>query len=258
MQEEIKQNIYNIYIDEAGDEGFKFDERPGHGSSNFFVLSALIVKKENDLMLSAIVNELKRLFEYQEKDMLSPLHFVKMTHPKRKACVNKLADFKNFSIISVVCEKQKLYGQLQTPPYLYNFACKLLVERIVPFLKANSAQANLVFEHRRNTSYDDLKVYLKKIVDTSRFISLSPKTKVQIKCLQLADIIASSTYQAFEPDYYGNIETSYIMQLRNNIFCYNEKCLGYGLKLYPTNSGLIEKDYYSWLNDMLQKIQKGL
>ena len=253
------ENIYNIYIDEAGDEGFKFDDRLGKGSSRFFVLSAIIVNKEDDLALSKTVDELKRILNFQSKDILSPLHFCKMRHEKRKVCVNKLTEFAKFSTISVVFEKQKLYGQLQTPPFLYNFACKLLLERVIAFLKDNSAMANLIFEHRRNTSYDDLKVYIKRMVDISRFMELKPKPKVQSKCLQLADIIASSTYQAFEPNKYdGDVESIYIDKLRNNLFCHNGKCIGYGLKLYPTNTGLIEQDKYSWINVMLQKISKGL
>src|SRR5574344_973355 len=205
-----QENIYNIYIDEAGDEGFKFDERLGHGSSNFFVLSAIIVKNEDDLSLAKIVNELKMILNYQPKDMISPLHFCKMQHEKRKVCVNKLAEFEKFTTISVICDKQKIYGNLQTPPYLYNFVCKLLLERVIAFLKDNKAKANLIFEHRRNTSYEDLKVYIRKMVDTSRFMCLKPKPKSQAKNLQLADIIASSTYQAFEPNKYdGDIEYSY-------------------------------------------------
>ena len=255
----LEENIYNIYIDEAGDEGFKFDDRLGHGSSNFFVLSALIVKKEDDLSLSKVVDELKKILNFQQKDILSPLHFCKMQHEKRKVCVNKLLEFGHFTTISVVCEKQKICGQLLTPPYLYNFACKLLLERVIPFLKNNSAKANLIFEHRRNTSYEDLKIYIRKMVDTSRFIDLKPKPKAQLKCLQLADIIASSTYQAFEPNKYdGDIEAMYIKKLQNYLFCHNGKCLGYGLKLYPTYTGLAEQDKYSWIHEMLQEINKGL
>ena len=101
-------NIFNVYIDEAGDEGFKFDDRLGHGSSKFFVLSAVIVKKEQDLEFSRLVNKMKIMLNYQKKDILSPLHFCKMSHDKRKACINKLVDFKDFTIILVVFNKESL------------------------------------------------------------------------------------------------------------------------------------------------------
>lgn len=52
-------NTFNVYIDEAGDEGFKFECEHGRGSSKFFVLSAIIVKQELDLKLAGLVNKLK-------------------------------------------------------------------------------------------------------------------------------------------------------------------------------------------------------
>ena len=248
-----QENIYNIYIDEAGDEGFKFNPHPKLGSSRFFVMSALIVSKDNDLSLSKIVNELKVLFDYQPKDILVPLHFVKMHHEKRKACTKKLKAFKNFTLISVVFDKKSLGNEFRVTPYLYNFAAQLLLERINSFLKINSAKANLFFEHRRNTSYTDLQKYLGKLIDTSLFISLSAKTKNQLKCLQLADIVASATYQAFEPDYYGNLEVSYIEPLKDNFFLYNGKHLGYGIKIYPSTSTVIKKEEYSWIHKIFVK-----
>jgi hypothetical protein len=38
---------FRVYIDESGDEGFKFDQ-PGKGSSRWFVLSAVVTREEND------------------------------------------------------------------------------------------------------------------------------------------------------------------------------------------------------------------
>ncbi len=248
-----RENIYNIYIDEAGDEGFKFNKHPKCGSSRFFVISALIVSEKDDLSLSKLVNELKKMFNYQPKDMLIPLHFVRMSHDKRKACVKILKDFQNFTIISVVFDKKSLNNEFKNTPYLYNFSSQILLERINSFLKLNSAKANLIFEHRRNTSYIDLQNYLKKIIDTSLFLSLSSKTKEQLKCLQLADIVASATYQAFEPDYYGNLEVSYIYSLKDNFFRYNEKSFGYGLKFYPSNSKVLSSEDYNWINSVFIK-----
>jgi len=254
-----EKQIFNIYIDEAGDEGFKFKTNPKSGSSHFFVLSALIVHKSKDRELANLTTELKQMLNYQHKDIHSPLHFYKLNHDRRKACVNKLAAFEDFTTISVVFEKHKLNGNLKIPPYLYHYACRLLLERAEPFLKTHSAKANLIFEHRRNTTYQDLEVYIKKVVDESLFLTMSPKTKAQSKCLQLVDIIASSTYQAFEPNQYdGDVEPGFMYKLQSKIFCHKNKCLGYGLKLFPTETDLLEQEKYEWINIMLQKIHKGL
>lgn len=118
---------YNVYIDEAGDEGFKFKCDRGRGSSKFFVLSAIIVKQELDQGLASLVNELKQILKYQPKDMLAPLHFYKMSHEKRKVCVNHLVHFKDYTIVSVVFQKEKLMEPLKVKSVLYNYACKLLL-----------------------------------------------------------------------------------------------------------------------------------
>ena len=253
-------NSYNVYIDEAGDEGFKFECNLGRGSSKFFILAAIIVKQELDQKLASIVNDLKKILKYQEKDILSPLHFYKMSHEKRKVCVNQLKQFKDFTIISVVFQKESLKEPLKVKSVLYNYACKILLEKVSIFLKANNAKANFIFEHRRNTHYDELETYMRKTIDCEQYvISIKPLTKSQSKCLQLADIIASSTYQAFEPNQYdGDVEPIYYMKFSKNIFVYNNKCYGYGLKLFPSNTDILEQDKYSWINDFLKKASKGL
>ena len=124
----------------------------------------------------------------------------------------------------------------------------------------NNGKANFIFKHRRNTHYDELEIYIRKVIDYEQYVlSIKPLTKSQSKCLQLADIVASSTYQAFEPNQYdGDVEPSYFMRMSDNIFTYKGKCLGYGLKLFPSDTALIETDKYSWINDILKKINKTL
>ena len=257
---EIVANNYNVYIDEAGDEGFKFKCDKGRGSSKFFVLSAIIVKQELDQKLASVVNELKKILKYQQKDMLAPLHFYKMSHEKRKVCVNQLERFNNFTIISVVFQKEKLKEPLKIKSVLYNYTCKLLLEKVAIFLKSKKAKANFIFEHRRNTHYDELETYMRKVIDCEQYVlNIKPLTKSQSKCLQLADIVASSTYQAFEPNQYdGDVESLYYMKLSKNIFIYNGKCLGYGLKLFPNDTDIIEQEKYNWINDLLRNLSKGL
>lgn len=246
----VSENIFNIYIDEAGDEGFKFTCTKGRGSSKFFVLSAIIVKQELDLNLARLVNELKIILKFQRKDMLAPLHFYKMSHEKRKACISKLYDFKDFKIISIVFQKENLQNSFKTSSALYNYACKVLITKASIFLKQNQAKANFVFEHRRNTHYNEIESYINKIIDYNRYVlSIKSLTKAQSKCLQLADIIASSTFQAFEPNQYdGDIEPSYLLKLKNNFYNNNGKCIGYGLKIFPSNTNMLMDNKYNWLN----------
>ena len=148
---------------------------------------------------------------------------------------------------------------LKMKSVLYNYACKILLKQVTIFLKLNNAKANFTFEHRRNTHYNELQVHIKKIIDTNKYVlSIKPLPKIQSKCLQLADIIASSTYQAFEPNQYdGDIESLYLEKLKNNLFIYNNKCLGYGLKLFPYSANILEQTKYNVLNIMLNSLYRN-
>lgn len=48
--------------------------------------------------------------------MRSPLHFCKMSHDKRKVCVNRLEQFHDYITISVVFQKEKLREPLKLFP----------------------------------------------------------------------------------------------------------------------------------------------
>ena len=162
-----------------------------------------------------------------------------MSHEKKKVCVNQLEHFRDFTVISVVFQKEMLQEPLKVKSVLYNYACKLLLEKVTIYLKSEKAKANFIFEHRRNTHYDELETYMRKVIDCEQYVlSIKPLTKSQSKCLQLADIVASSTYQAFEPNQYdGDVEPYYYMKLSNNIFIHNK---------------------YSWINEFLRKHSKEL
>lgn len=51
-----KKNEFNVYIDESGDEGI-------NKGSKYFILTAIILKKENDLEISKSVDLIKQNLE---------------------------------------------------------------------------------------------------------------------------------------------------------------------------------------------------
>lgn len=46
------------------------------------------------------------------------------------------------------------------------------------------------------------------------------------------------------------------MKLANNIFVHNGKCLGYGLKLFPNDTDILEQEKYCWVNELLKKLSQ--
>lgn len=55
------------YVDESGDEGFKFLPNE-QGSSRWFVLSALVIRKENDLQVDRYLRLMaKTIYRHKER-----------------------------------------------------------------------------------------------------------------------------------------------------------------------------------------------
>ena len=75
-------NTFLAYIDESGDEGFKF----GLGSSEWFVLSALIVRRSIERTELSVVGEVKKRLRKTK-----PLHFQNLRHQQRLLFISELA-----------------------------------------------------------------------------------------------------------------------------------------------------------------------
>src|SRR5690349_7557440 len=72
------------YIDESGDEGFKF----ASGSSEWFVLSAVITRKMLDTATVKLVDDVRTILKCQSR---KPLHFSCMKHEQRLPYVDRVA-----------------------------------------------------------------------------------------------------------------------------------------------------------------------
>ena len=70
---------FRVYIDESGDEGFKFLPNE-QGSSRWFVLSAVVIRKERDLHLVQLAKDVRPLLNKEPKHAL---HFRNLRHEQR-------------------------------------------------------------------------------------------------------------------------------------------------------------------------------
>ena len=70
---------YVVYVDESGDEGFKFLDGE-LGSSRWFVLSAVVVRKLNDMQLVRVAKEARKILKKPDK---YALHFRQLRHEMR-------------------------------------------------------------------------------------------------------------------------------------------------------------------------------
>lgn len=235
------------YIDEAGDEGFKFRDG-GKGSSDWFVLSATVVRKTNDLKLVAAAREVRQILSKPDK---YTLHFRDLKHEQRLPLVRIIAGLP-VRTVNIMVHKPTIPNPetfQQEAHKLYRYCTRLLVERISWLCRNHSnngqCKADLVFSNRSAMSYDDLRAYLGLLLVQSAntdsihidWGAIDP-ARVQavnhdkLAGLQLADAVASSAFFASNLSRYGDVEERYLKMLAPVIFRNKQRIDGYGMKFW--------------------------
>lgn len=225
------------YVDESGDEGFKFlpDEQ---GSSRWFVLSALVIRKENDLQVVQLARQARELLK---KDAKKALHFRNLKHEQRVPLA-RLIGGASLRTVNVLVHKPSIREPevFQQQAYaLYRYATRLLVE--------------MVFSNRSAMSYDDLRAYLHKlkegeagsdvrvdwnVVDPQRIRAVNHD---QLAGLQLADAVASGVFFAVHRNPYGEVEDRYLRLMGKTIYRNKGRADGYGLKLWCDDTAEVSR-----------------
>ncbi len=244
-----KSASFVVYIDESGDEGFRFLPNES-GSSRWFVLSAVVYRKETDL---DAVGLLKRVRSAIGKDPKTTLHFRNLKHEHRVPYARAIGEAP-LRIISVQVYKPELKDieHFQRDAHrLYRYATRLLIERVSWLCKeyakpgVGDGTADLVFSNRTAMSYEDLRGYLtflkegppaeKCRIDWDAIVASQVRAvnHDQLAGLQIADAVASGTFWALNLNQYGETEPRYFDLMQSRIYRSNKKCLGYGMKFWP-------------------------
>jgi hypothetical protein len=233
------------YIDESGDTGFRFKKSYGDdGSSEWFVLSAVIVHRDEDPALAQQVKGAVLRYSGQRKR----LHFVDLPHEQRVALVNEFA-MAPIVITSVIVHKKSLTSSFKKKWSLYFYATRYLIERISwfcrdaydIFLDLHGGRVQLFFSNASRLPYDDLRSYIGRlkmeptdidwdVIDVSEIHTSFDDQRV---CLQLADMAASGIATALEYTRFGFTEHRYLKTLKPVIYERDGKYRSYGMKLFP-------------------------
>lgn len=241
---------YRVYIDESGDEGFRFlpDER---GASRWFVLSAVVLRKSKDLSVVQLMREVRQQIG---KDPKKALHFRTLKHEQRVPFVRAIGQT-SLRTLSVLIHKPNIEEpeRFQDEAFrLYRYATRLLLERVSWLCRDHhdgegDGSADLVFSNRSAMSYEELRDYLRRLradghpedvriewdhIDPDRVVAVNHE---QLAGLQVADAVASSAFYAVNRNQYGETEPRYLELLRRTLYRHKGTALGYGLKFWPTS-----------------------
>lgn len=232
---------FHAFIDESGDEGFIFKEPPEKASSEWFILSATVVRDKLRVPVSNDLNAGIGAFEKSYRKV----HFSKLNHEQRKYVAKELGALR-VRLIHICINKKQLppnHG-LDIDRRLHRYAIRLLLERISWMCRDNAVQGEgdgrckLNFAHCKNLSYEMVGKYLEKLkgTETQIYWASLDTAKINVDAsensiwLRTADIAASSIGKALELGPHGLCEDSYARLLRPVVYRYKEKCLAYGLK----------------------------
>jgi len=234
------------YVDESGDEGFSF----GEGSSDWFVLSAVVTRKAGDLAVVKLVDRVRAQLGKPEK---KPLHFRDLKHEQRLPFVAEIAKA-DLRTVSVLVHKPSLKEpeKFQERYRLYFYAARYLMERTSWYCRDHriphdlgDGSVEIMFSNRSGMSYREMGDYLSLLqtqtgifdvrVDWSviRPDQITAYTPGQRMGLQIADAVASSFYYAVQPSRHGFTEDRYARMLKPVVYHRQGRHLGYGLKLWP-------------------------
>ncbi len=257
------------YIDESGDEGFKFRRRTEEqASSDWFVLAAFITVKRSDLQVVRVIDTVRREFRLRAQDHV---HWKKLKHLEKLRFAQVVVPLQT-KVTAVCVHKPSLLApqKFQDGYRLYFYAVRCLLERVSwltrdmhdPARRDGDGTTELVFSNRQGMPYEQMRDYLRLLaqqqraghdiriefdrIPVARFRTQAPGTSMG---LQLADAAAGAFFNALERDRFGNTEPRYLQTLSPLLYRHEDNVHGYGLKIMPTQAlpGLKQETSLGWL-----------
>lgn len=234
---------FEIFIDEAGDEGFgKLRLEKSTGQSQWFVVGACVVRASRSVELVTWRDEIANAIG--RRGSKRDIHFKEIRrHDQRRFACRTIAS-KRLAIAAAFSNKPTL---LDLPPsrqvvfkrknHIHNYVCRYLLERLSVWIarvareESIDPRTKITFSRRGGMNYDDFREYLRLIrseaekvtpprqidwtvVDPDLVTALDHKISAG---LQIADIATSGLFKAVEPSPYGFCEPSYAEELRRVI-----------------------------------------
>lgn len=259
--------VFNIYVDEAGDEGFVFNQQAPLGSSRWFIIAGIIVRQEDDLEVSHCIDRVRQRLGWGPRFTARPrpLHWRDLKHAQ-KLMVSGTLGKQPITSIHVCVWKEQIRPQspLRQSMFLYHYSLRLLLERASWFVHDNRGTMQVTLSNRAQLTLKDLQSYVRLLQGSTNFQGrpvfgpddLTVTRPDLRKGLQIADSFASATLNAFDANQFGDTEPRYLGRLKHRLYRYgaNRQLSGYGLKIFPSDptTRRLAVDQHRWLDEFLE------
>ena len=221
------------YIDESGQRAMT------PLSSAHFVLSAVVIRDSNIARVAELQAELRAALRRAPSHSL---HWTQLRRVEDRMTAAMALGRMPVTVASVVVFKRHLDERLPHEDLAYMFTFKLLLERLSWLAKREQERLDYTLAHVVRFPMFKLRQYEGKLRDDPGSINwfhIAGAGKLdqpaRIEQLQLADIAASATFRAFEPDATGTCDAAYLRAFRNRLYrAEGRPITSYGLKFHPS------------------------
>jgi hypothetical protein len=234
----IHHRMTVLYIDEAGEEGF------GSTSSEWFILGGAFHRTG---YAPTIKNHYEEYRRRHARDPSWYFHFRKASHDQKRGFIRHMLAL-DYVLVVVAIHKRSLKKteRFRQKYWLYHYAMKYLLEAVTGWMAANEpGRLTLIFSRRRGLDLLEFRSYLKRVRSSSH-ISVDGMTWKQLDDarihtaenrrfvgLQMADCIASATFEALEINAYGMTECCYVRELGCRLLRADGSPQGLGVRIWP-------------------------
>lgn len=269
MQQDINGTpnySYIAYIDEAGDDGLRAVKPVTFpGSSEWLILSAVVIKAENEAKVTDWVKDIRSGFR---SNQARSLHFANLSETNKLAACTKLAEL-DVRCFAVASNKKNMQGysnpdagKIPSQCWFYCWMTRVLLERVTRFVLERSIKDHgesrflrVEYSARGGLKYSQMMAYYEwlRMKRTNPFLPwgkisfevLHPNLlrvypHLEREGLQLADTVASAFFKACDKHDTGGCDPQYAIALENRMARqpdgHGGKISGYGLKLLPNFS----------------------
>jgi Protein of unknown function (DUF3800) len=237
----------SAYIDESGGRAHT------NQSTDHFVMTAVVFRDVDRPRVCALLAQLRSDLGRRPGD---PLHWVNIRgHGQRLHAARTLGLAEYLTISSVVvCKRHFAADDLiheEDASYLHTL--RYLLERLSWLGAPLGGAVEYTLAHIVRFQVAKLRQYEARLKAdrkcTIRWDYLRPgriDQPTRVEELQLADLAASATAAAFEPDRFGNTEPRYLVEMAPRIYRHRGNLTSYGLKMHPWNAAA--KAAYPWVH----------
>ena len=218
----------------------------GKRASDHFVMSAVVVHDDDLPAVAAMLAQLRVDLGRRPGETLHWKNF--KGHSPRLHAAQTLGATTPVIVSSVIVCK-RFFSPAQALPdedLAYLFTLRFLLERLSWLARGKGCTLDFTLAQIVRFALPKLRDYESRLrtapgcqIDWSRLDSHGGRIDQpsRIENLQLADIAASATFKAFEPDEFGNTEDRYFMELVPRLYRRPPgKLTSYGLKMHPSGS----------------------